>query len=48
MTPSLSETFDPPSTTTYGRAGSTVSRLRTATSAVTRSPAACGSSFGRS
>ena len=33
MTPSLSETFEPPSTTTYGRSGSSVSRSSTSTSA---------------
>ena len=33
MTPSLSETFEPPSTTTYGRSGSSVSRPSTSTSA---------------
>ena len=43
MTPSLSDTFDPPRTTAYGRAGSTVSRRSTSTSASTRPPAACGS-----
>ena len=32
MTPSLSETFEPPSTTTYGRSGSTVSRRSTSIS----------------
>ena len=43
MTPSLSETFEPPSTTTYGRAGSTVSRRSTSISAATRPPMADGS-----
>ena len=43
MTPSLSETLEPPSTTTYGRSGSSVSRRSTSTSAATRPPAACGS-----
>ena len=33
MTPSLSETFEPPSTTTYGRSGSPVSWRSTSTSA---------------
>ena len=33
MTPSLSDTFEPPSTTTYGRSGSSVSRRSTSTSA---------------
>ena len=32
MTPSLSETFEPPSTTTYGRSGSSVSRCSTSIS----------------
>ncbi len=32
MTPSLSETFEPPRTTTYGRSGSTVSRRSTSIS----------------
>ena len=32
MTPSLSETFEPPSTTAYGRSGSSVSRRSTSTS----------------
>ncbi len=48
ITASLSDGFLPPSTTTNGRAGSVVSRRSTATSASTRSPAACGSSPGRS
>ena len=36
MTPSLSETFDPPRITAYGRSGSTVSFFSTAVSAETR------------
>ena len=43
MTPSLSETFEPPSTTTYGRSGSTVSRLSTSISWATSPPIADGS-----
>ena len=39
MTASLSETFDPPSTTTYGRSGSSVSRRSTSTSRSTSQPA---------
>ena len=39
ITPSLSDTLEPPSTTAYGRAGSCVRRDSTFTSAVTRSPA---------
>ena len=48
ITASLSDGFLPPSTTTKGRAGSVVSWRSTATSSRTRSPAACGSSPGRS
>ena len=43
ITASLSDTFDPPSTTTYGRSGDSVRRCRTSISRSTRSPAACGS-----
>jgi hypothetical protein len=43
MTFSLSLTLLPPSTTAYGRSGSSVSRRSTATSAATSGPAACGS-----
>ena len=43
MTPSLSETFEPPRTTTYGRAGSTVRRRSTSISAATSPPMADGS-----
>ena len=38
MTPSLSETLEPPSTTTYGRSGSSVSRRSTSTSAAPGRP----------
>ncbi len=48
MTASLSDGLAPPSTTTYGRAGSVVSWRSTPISAMTRSPAACGSSPGTS
>ena len=48
MTPSLSETFAPPSTTAYGRRGSSVSCFSTSTSAATSPPAACGSRLGTS
>src|SRR6478735_12524597 len=43
ITPSLSDTFDPPRITAYGRSGSTVSFFSTAVSADTRYPAKCGS-----
>ena len=39
ITASLSETFEPPSTTTYGRSGSPVRRLSTSTSRSTSRPA---------
>ena len=42
MTPSLSETFDPPSTTVYGRSGFSVSRSSTSSSAAISRPAALG------
>ena len=48
MTPSLSETFAPPSTTAYGRSASVVRRRSTLTSASTSPPVACGSSFATS
>src|SRR4051794_38381765 len=43
MTPSLSDTFEPPSTTTYGLSGSTVRRRSTSISVATSCPIACGS-----
>ena len=43
MTASLSETFEPPSSTTNGRSGSSVSRRSTSISLATRPPMACGS-----
>ena len=46
MTPSLSETFEPPSTTTYGRSGSSVSRAAPRPRPTTSPPAACGSRCG--
>ena len=48
MTASLSDGLAPPRTTTYGRGGSEVSWRSTAISAITSSPAACGSSAGTS
>ncbi len=39
MTPILSETLDPPSTTAYGRSGVSVSRVSTSTSPATSVPA---------
>ena len=45
MTPSLSLTFEPPSTTVYGLAGSRVSFSSTPSSVSTSRPAADGSSF---
>jgi hypothetical protein len=48
MTPSLSDTFEPPSTTVYGRSGVSVSLWRTFSSAEMSVPAALGRSFGRS
>src|SRR5665647_2420027 len=43
ITPSLSETLAPPSTTTNGRSGDSVRRLSTSISAWTSPPMACGS-----
>ena len=48
MTPSLSETFEPPSTTVYGRSGDSVSRSSTSSSEAIRSPAALGRSSSSS
>ena len=48
MTPSLSETFEPPSTTAYGRSGESVSRRSTSISVATRVPMALGSSCATS
>ena len=48
ITASLSDTLAPPSTTTYGRAGSSVSCFSTSTSALTRPPAALGSRWATS
>ena len=42
ITANLSETFAPPSTTTYGRCGASLSCTRTSTSLLTSSPAALG------
>ena len=44
MTPSLSQTFEPPSTTVYGRSGFSVSRSSTSSSVAISRPAALGSS----
>ncbi len=41
ITDSLSLTFEPPSTTAYGRSGSSVRRRSTSTSVATSGPAAC-------
>ncbi len=43
MTPSLSDTLDPPSTTVYGRSGFSVRRSRTSSSLAMSEPAALGS-----
>ena len=48
ITPSLSETFEPPSTTTYGRSGFSVSRSSTSSSAAISRPAALGSACASS
>ena len=48
ITCSLSDTFDPPSTTAYGRSGSWVSLRSTSTSVSTSPPAYAGSSRARS
>ena len=48
ITPILSETFAPPSTTPYGRSGFWVNFFNTSTSAATSVPATCGSNLGRS
>jgi len=42
MTPSLSDTFDPPRTTVYGRVGFSVSLSRTSSSRAISVPAALG------
>ena len=48
MTPSLSETFEPPRTTVYGRSGDSVSRSSTSSSAAISRPAALGRSSSSS
>ena len=48
MTASLSDTFEPPRTTTYGLSGSAVSRWSTSTSRSTSPPAYRGSSLASS
>ena len=46
MTPSLSLTFEPPSTTVYGRSGFSVRRSSTSSSAAMSRPAALGQQLG--
>ena len=48
ITPSLSLTFEPPSTTVYGFSGSFVSRSSTPSSVAISRPAALGSACGSS
>ncbi len=48
MTPSLSLTFEPPSTTVYGFAGSLVRRSSTPSSPAISRPAALGSTWASS
>ena len=48
MTPSLSLTFEPPSTTAYGFAGRSVSRSRTESSPAMSRPATLGSTSASS
>ena len=48
MTPSLSDTFEPPSTTVYGRSGFSVSLSSTSSSEAMSRPAALGSAFSSS